>query len=192
MAANGLFLPAFLAGVANVVRAGVDPSAEYVRPRPGQDGRPLGAYRGGGWFYGVYWASMSGAWGPSHEAFEVSLSCGVDITRVFAKSGTREAGPWFLQDGEIYERAAYVAQLLLDGRSGVARACQSALSELTAGDPDGLFREHFDTVSTGPVRTEDPVSWMLAADPDPAAVYVCSLRFSGLTFHKLYSEVPTT
>lgn len=187
--ANGLFIPAFLSGVANLV-ADAAPSADYVRPRPGPDGRPLGAYRGGGWFYGVYWSGMAGAWGGSHEAFEVSLSCGVDITRVWTRSGTRDVGEWFLQEGELYERAGYVAQLLLNGQSEVARSCQAALSTLEAGDPSGLFREHFDTVNVGGVRVEDPVNWMLAADPDKAAVYVCSLRFSGLTFHKLYSELP--
>jgi len=188
--ANGLEIPALLSGVAAVVRLAADDPLT-VGPRPGQDGRPLAAYRGGGWYYGVYWTGAQGAWGRSQESYSVSLSVGVDVTRVWARSPTMTKGEWFTQDGELYERVGYVAQLLLNTASGVARYCNAALAALEPGGPSGVFREHFDGFTTGGVRTESPVGWLLAKDDDPHLCYVCSLRFSGLTYHKLSSEMPT-
>lgn len=188
--ASGNEIPALLLGVAELIRPAA-PSAEAVKVRPGPDGRPLAAYRGGGWHYGVYWPGMSGAWGPSHEAYEVTFTVGIDITRVWAKSPTKDVGEWFLQEGELYERMGYVSQLILRGNSQAARACQAALSVLDKGDPAGLFREHFDSVQCRGVRTEDPVSWLLAKDTDAHVCYVGSLVFSGLTYHKKYEELPT-
>lgn len=186
-------LAAFLEGVASLVAKVADDPAS-VGVRPGNNGSPLGAYRGGGWYYGVYFAGLGGAWGQSQESYSVTLSAGVDITRVWTRGPTKDAGAWFLKAGELYERAAYLAELLMNAQgSVVARACQAQLTALYGvGNEPGLFREHFDRLTFPAPREQAPERWLLAEPGEDAPVcYVCSLVFSGLKYHKLLSELPT-
>lgn len=192
--ANGNEISAFLGGVLARLRLAAPDNPERFGVRPGPDGRPLGAYKGGGWYYGIFFAGAQTASGLSHEAFELNMAAGIDVTRVWSRSPTAKQGEWFLQEGELYERIGYVSQLMMSGREGsvVANACNAALSELDAGDRKGTFHEHFDRVSIGRVTDKDPAGWLVSPSSQTAdvVVFVCSLAFSGLRFTKKYAECP--
>lgn len=187
--AAGMWLPAFLQGVRDLVETVAPKGDAQVSVRPGPDGRPGAAYKGAGWYFGVYWAGASGVWGESVEALNLNMGCGVDITRVQPKVPPSKLGEWFMQPGDLHSMVAQVVEVLTEQNWQVADACNNALSRMLAGDRDAVFYEHFDSVRVGAVMNEPP-DWILGTDaPKNSPVYVVKASFTGLKLNKLDSEL---
>lgn len=186
-----MYVPALLEGVRRMVVAAAAGDSD-TGTRPAGDGSPQAAYKGAGWYFGVYFNGAGGAWGGSQEGFAVSLSVGVDITRVVSTIPTAKRGEWFMQPGELLERSGYVVELLMRPGSGVRNSCQSAYDEMMGGTNrrNGTFQERFDKFTQSKPRPA-PADWIVARNVERTPILVVSLTFSGLTFHKLRSEVPT-
>lgn len=185
--ADTLWIPAFLDGVRTIVdnAAGGEGKCSI---RPANDGKPGAAYKGGGWYFGVYFAGARSMGGS--DDLTLSLACGVDVTRVIADVPTARLGDWFLQDGELHQKAAEVTELLMEVDLNVARACNAAWDRRAGGQRSGQFYEYFDTANVGAV-TLAPASWVMGRDGkgNNSPVYFARLAFSGLKMSKLRSEV---
>ncbi len=180
-------IAAFLRGVADLLGP-LFPDACGVRPFG--DGSPRGAYQGGGWFCGVWWGGMRQ--GPANGGAQYVHSVGVDLTRVIGSVPTKKQGEFWLSEGELFERAAYVGELLSRDDSTVANACNAALSTMTGGEPDGLFRERFADLRISAVQTAGN-DWVVAKASEGKAptVFYARLTLSGVLFLKLRSELPS-
>jgi hypothetical protein len=183
---------ALLEGCRRVVRPAAA-SDDAIAIRPIGSGRPDGGYRGGGWFFGVYFTGAQPYQGQSVESYSLTMSVGVDITRVLATVPSKRLGEWWVKEGEILGRAAFVCRLMNQSYSVVARSCNAAMSEMCDNQPDGVFREKFSETTASAVRVERP-DWVGEDNDNERApvVWVCSLKFSGLKFHALLSEMPTS
>lgn len=185
-----MMVPGLLEGVRRIVVAAATGDQD-TGCRWGGDGSPQAAYKGGGWFFGVFFNGAGGATGTSQEELCASLSVGVDITRVLGDIPTAD-GKWFLAAGELLERAGYVVELLMRPGSGAANSCQTAYDEMVGGvnRRNALYRERFDRFTFAKPRPA-PNSWIIGKDTKKTALVVVSLTFSGLMFHKLREEMPT-
>lgn len=187
-------LPAFMEGCRLAIMDGLGLDEHEIGARPGPDGEPLAAYRGSGgdgWFYGLYFAGAQTLPMGSVEEWPLSLTLGVDVTRVWTKSPTRKT-EWYLEQGDLLERVGRLAGLLFQDQSVIARACNAAYSAMMgAANVNGLFREGFDSQSVSPVRQESP-GWIARLDDSKAAppvVFVVKVTTSGLKFRKLLPEL---
>lgn len=193
MARSALWIAGFLDGCKGILRDGLNLGDDSIGVRDTMNGAPYGAYKGSGWYVGLYWKGGSGNYPRSQEGFDINLALGVDVTRVWAQSFTKQTADRFKRQGEFLDRIARTAELLMQGNSVVARACQSSYAEMlgSTANLDGVYREHFDRVTIGDIRGESP-EWVGAVPNEtsaPETVFVCSLAFSGLWFRKLLSEI---
>lgn len=193
MAKDALWLGAFLEGCKTVLQAGLSLDDNSVMRRDGGDGAPRGAYRGTKWFVGVYLGGATWGGGSSQETFSLNLAVGVDVTRIWSVGTTKQEAENAVRQGEFLSKIARTCELLMQGKSAVARACQSAYDSMMGGvaNRDALYREHFDRPNIMTPRSEGP-EWIAAVPNEntaPETIFVCSLTFSGLKLHKYLSEI---
>lgn len=152
-----------------------------VRSRPGQDGSPGHSYKGGEWFYGVYFAGASGGFPVSQEDFTVSLGVGLDITRGVFKVPTGGQGDFTDQNDELLDKAGQLAEVLMNPDWAIAEFCNAQLAETR--NPNGRFYEHFDQVTISPVRYES-CTWIGANEGDEKCptLLVVSIAVAGIKF----------
>lgn len=189
-------ISAFVEGCRVTLRDGLGLAEQDIGARPGPDGEPLAAYQGGGgdgWFYGVYFGGAQLLPMGSVEEWALTLTIGLDVTRVWTRSPTRKTA-WYLENGDLLERAGRAAALLFQDQSTLARACEAQYA-LRMGESVGgrrSFLEGFDAQSISAVRQEGP-GW-IARVPDskagaPPVVFVVKVVTSGLKFRKTLVEL---
>lgn len=180
-------IPAFLKGVAKLT-ADLFGSNEIVAIR-GENGAPRYSYKGGEWFFGVYFGGASGGTGGAIGDYTGTLAVNVDITRCVHRVPTGKQGDWIAGDDDLYARASRLSQRLMNPDYVVANACNEFL--WNSNDPAGKFYDHFDTFSLGNVRGES-CEWIGAAPDDKKcpAVLVLTLALAGLSFTKVIAELP--
>lgn len=178
---------ALLRGVRSRVETASGWPSTIVGVRPGGDGRPMAAYKGGGYFAGVYFAGSVNT-GVGLEDYDVTVRVGVDLTAVLGDIPTAKMGDWLTGDGGLYAVADAITEGILRGDSVVARLCNQ---ERTGDETRGQFYEDFRTVTCSPARVV-PADWIVGrnARTDDPTVMVISLTFGGLKFHKKLSEIP--
>ena len=155
--------------------------------RPGANGRPFAAYKGGGYYAGVYFAGLVNT-GTGLEDFDVTVRVGVDVTAVLGDIPTAVMGDWLIGDAGIYPIADKVIEGMLRGDSVVANLCNG---QLGGDETRGKFYEDFVTVSASPARTES-AEWVAARQGksmDPT-IQVVSAVFGGMKYHKILTEIP--
>lgn len=184
--ADGMWIAGFLAGVRDIVQT-VAPKAQCA-VRPSNDGRPGAAYKGGGWFFGVYFAGLRSDQGSSHETMNLSMAVGVDVTRVQPKVPTAELGTWFMAEAELFQAVGLVVEVLTEQNWQVARLCNEAYSRIMGGTRDGSFYEHFDSLNVGGVVNAPP-NWIMGVEGQNSPVYYCRATFTGLKFNKFDSQL---
>lgn len=153
------------------------------------DGAPHGAYkRVMNWYVGVYFAGFTGESGNGHYSLQYSI--GVDLTRVCPLIPSAVRGGKLTEDGEYFDVAGKISQLLLSGRGKIRVACNAALVG-TWEEGKGAFFEQFHTVNVGKSRGAPP-EWILGSSdenqPDNP-INVITLTATGLKFRKLINEV---
>lgn len=186
--ARAMQITAALQGVASLI-AKIAPKDSACKPCGGADGRPGAMYKGGGWFFGVYFGgAKSEQGGPGN--LNIGLTVGVDITRVLGKIPPSELGSWWQLPDELFEQVSRVQELLseTDPAWSVAEACNVALNVLCGGNRNGTFYEHFDTSTVSSVKSE-PAEWIVGVSQQNSPVYVVRTSFSGLKFLKLAEEM---
>ena len=187
-------IPALLEGTRQVLLASLGSTVgpnKTVGVRPGGDGSPRGAYKGGEWYFGVYFTGMRGGTSGSVEGYFANCGIGVDITRILSKQPTARQGETMLQVNDLHMQIGLLTQSLMQGSSIVAAACNAAYANYataTGATVDGVFRETFDTFTVSPVRTESG-EW-IAAEPEKApTIFVCQLAFTGIKFYKYLTQL---
>lgn len=177
-------MSALVTGVASYLGTKLS-ATNQVKPRPGADGRPGGAYkRGMPWFIGVYFAGCQG--GPGVESHERRYTVGVDITWSLVTAPTQMKGAIVSAGTDsLFELSSKVFELMLGGRSIVATAMNAVLG---GTQTVGAFHENFNTGTISPVKNPDAVSWVLAHEnPRPGeeeALEVVSMTFTGIVWRK--------
>ena len=159
--------------------------------RPGGDGSPRGAYKGGEWYFGIYFTGMRGGSSSSVEGYYANCGVGVDITRILSKQPTAKQGETMLQVNDLHMQIGLLTQTLMQGGSVVSNACNAAYAAYattTGKTVDGLFRETFDTFTVSPVRTESG-EWIAAEPEKSPTIFVCQLAFTGIKFYKYLSQL---
>ena len=116
--------------------------------RPGKSGKPYAAYKGGGWYYGLYFDGCHN--GPSQDGMSLELvySVGIDITRVLPQIPTAKRGEWLTHRDELYCRGMSIYQMMLRFDSVLATYCNTAL-ESRYNIPAGAGIAFYEDFSTG-------------------------------------------
>jgi hypothetical protein len=188
-------IPAFLSGCTSllvpVAESLHSPATKCLGIRPGGNGAPRAAYKGGEWYLGVYFTGLRGD--GTTEAYGANLSVGIDVTRILSRVPTAKQGSFILPDGELWEVIGRITEVFMQGGSVVANACRDAYATMAAASSkpvDGCYRERFNTFTVGSARTESG-EWIAAEPEKSPTIYVASVAFSGLKFYKLNSELST-
>ena len=175
-------IKAVLQAVEEVLTGALALPSEAVGIRNGGDGKPAGAYKGGGWFAGIYFAGMNNTPNTEMTGKEREISIGVDLTRVLAKVPSAKRGAFMLNDEELIQRALDIDEAILAGDGIITAACNAKM--IPFADKE-CFYEDFSTGDMQPPRSESP-EWLLQ-EPDvnqALPIWVVSMRFSGLKYVK--------
>lgn len=183
-------IPAFLRGVRDAV-AGYTGKDTVTGIQPGNDGAPRFEYKGGGWYFGIYFSGMSG--GSANGAGDVTgtLAVSIDVTRCIQKIPSGKQGEWIAKPDELLDMAGRIAKFLLNPDYKVANACNAALAQLST-DPNGKFYDHFDTFTISAVQDKG-CEW-IGASPDDnkcPGILVCTISLAGLSYTQTVEALPS-